>query len=54
MVERGVMMLRLIPTAHHREEDVAYTLDAFEQIRAKIERGVYKNPDFAAQLPLLV
>ncbi len=54
VVERGVMMLRLIPTAHHREEDVAYTLDAFEQIRAKIERGVYKNPDFAAQLPLLV
>jgi len=54
VVERGVIMLRLIPTAHHREEDVEYTLKAFEEVRAKIEAGVYKNPEFAAQLPSLI
>lgn len=54
VVERGVIMLRLIPTAHHREEDVEYTLKVFEEVRDKIEGGVYKNPEFAAQLPSLI
>ncbi len=54
VVEKGVIMLRLIPTAHHRVEDVEYTLKAFEEVRSKIEAGVYKNPEFAAKLPLLV
>jgi glycine C-acetyltransferase len=54
VVERGVIMLRLIPTAHHREEDVDYTLKVFEEVRAKIEGGVYKTPEFAAQLPSLI
>lgn len=54
VVERGVMMLRLIPTAHHRPEDVTFLLNAFDEVRKKIEAGVYKNPDFAAKLPLLV
>ncbi|MEM7369319.1 MAG: aminotransferase class I/II-fold pyridoxal phosphate-dependent enzyme [Bacteroidota bacterium] len=48
VVERGVIMLRIIPTAHHREEDVDYTLDAFEAIRSKMEAGVYKNLEFAS------
>jgi len=50
VVERGVIMLRLIPTAHHREEDVDYTLDAFEQVRTKMESGIYreKMQEFAA------
>lgn len=48
VVERGEIMLRLIPTALHTEEEVKYTLDAFEQVRAKIEQGLYKNPQFAA------
>jgi glycine C-acetyltransferase len=48
VVERDVIMLRLIPTASHSEEDVRYTLDAFEQIRAKIEAGAYRNPQYAA------
>jgi len=43
VVERGVIMLRLIPTAHHREEDVDYTLEAFEAVREKIEKGVYRE-----------
>jgi glycine C-acetyltransferase len=48
VVEKGVIMLRLIPTAHHREEDVTYTLNAFEAIREKIEQGAYKTPEYAA------
>lgn len=43
VVERGVIMLRLIPTAHHREEDVDFTLEAFEAVREKIEKGVYRE-----------
>ncbi len=43
VVEKGVIMLRLIPTAAHSEADVTYTLKAFEEIREKIVSGAYKN-----------
>jgi glycine C-acetyltransferase len=43
VVEKGVLMLRIIPTAAHSEADVDYTLNAFEQIRSKITSGAYKN-----------
>lgn len=45
VVERGELMLRIIPTAMHTLEDVAYTLDAFSAVREKLESGVYKNMD---------
>lgn len=54
VVEKGVMMLRLIPTAHHGPEDVEFLLNAFDEIRAKIESGVYKNPDFMAKMQITV
>ena len=34
-------MYRLIPTAMHEMEHVEYTLNAFEEIRKKLEAGVY-------------
>jgi len=43
VVEKGVIMLRMIPTAAHTEEDVMVTLDAFEKIRDNISKGVYAN-----------
>lgn len=43
VVERGELMLRLIPTATHGIEEVEYTLNAFEEIRTKVESGVYKQ-----------
>jgi glycine C-acetyltransferase len=43
VVERGELMLRIIPTATHSMEDVEYTLNAFEEIRAKVEDGTYKQ-----------
>ena len=39
VIERGIIILRIIPTAVHTEADVEYTLDAFEKIRTKIEAG---------------
>ncbi|WNJ18606.1 pyridoxal phosphate-dependent aminotransferase family protein [Pontibacter sp. G13] len=50
VVEKGVIMLRLIPTAHHREEDVDYTLDAFDAVSKKLAEGVYKDPAFVGLL----
>lgn len=51
VVERDVMMLRLIPTADHTLEDVERTLNAFEIIRERVEKGVYKqmNPMLITQ-----
>ena len=51
VVEKGVMMLRLIPTAEHSLDDVETTLNAFEIIRERVEKGVYQtmNPYLIAQ-----
>ena len=43
VVPKGVIMFRLIPTAMHEIEHVEYTLDAFAQIKKKLEAGVYKG-----------
>lgn len=41
VVPKGVIMYRLIPTAMHEMEHVEYTLNAFEEIRKKLEAGAY-------------
>jgi glycine C-acetyltransferase len=41
VVPKGVIMLRLIPTAAHTLEDVKYTIDAFEIVKQKLEKGEY-------------
>lgn len=41
VIEKGEIILRLIPTAMHSPEDVEYTLNAFEAIRKNMENGVY-------------
>ena len=43
VVPKGVIILRLIPTAVHTEEDVNYTIDAFKACKEKLENGVYDN-----------
>jgi len=43
VVERGVVLLRIIPTAAHSLEDVEYTLNAFEAVRTKMDQGGYKD-----------
>jgi glycine C-acetyltransferase len=41
VVPKGVLILRLIPTAEHTLEDVEFTLEAFSKIKAKLDAGVY-------------
>ncbi len=43
VVPRGVIMYRLIPTASHEMEHVEYTLNAFSEIKEKLEAGAYKG-----------
>lgn len=43
VIEKGKIMLRLIPTASHTEEDVDITLNAFEEVRDKIKQGAYNK-----------
>ncbi len=41
VVPKGVMMLRLIPTAAHTIEDVEMTIAAFAEVRKKLDNGKY-------------
>ena len=43
VIPKGLIILRLIPTASHTLEDVAETLDAFSSIRSRLENGTYKR-----------
>ena len=43
VIPKGLIMLRLIPTAMHTIEDVNRTLAAFSEVRDKLEQGYYKE-----------
>jgi glycine C-acetyltransferase len=43
VVPKDVVMLRLIPTADHTLEDVAYTVNAFREIKRKLINNLYPN-----------
>jgi len=43
VVPRDVVMLRLIPTAVHSLEDVEYTVNAFRNIKKKVDNNEYPN-----------
>jgi len=43
VIPKGLILLRLIPTATHTLEDIAETLDAFHSIRERLENGTYKK-----------
>ena len=42
VVPKGIILLRLIPTAVHTMEDVKYTIEAFSKIRENLKAGKYK------------
>jgi glycine C-acetyltransferase len=42
VVPKGVILLRIIPTAVHTIEDVNYTMDCFENVQQKLKSGAYK------------
>lgn len=43
VIPKGIILLRMIPTATHTKEDIAETLAAYEAIREKLENGTYKR-----------
>ena len=43
VIPKGMLILRLIPTAVHTEEDIRITLDAFSAVRERMQAGAYKN-----------
>ncbi|HEX3009618.1 MAG TPA: pyridoxal phosphate-dependent aminotransferase family protein [Bacteroidales bacterium] len=47
VVPKGVIMLRIIPTAAHSLEDVEYTLNAFSEVREKLAAGKYQADSIA-------
>ena len=43
VIPKGLILLRMIPTATHTLEDVRETLDAFDAIRERLVNGTYKR-----------
>lgn len=43
VIPKGLILLRLIPTATHTMDDIAETLDAFSAIRDRLKNGTYKR-----------
>jgi len=43
VIPKGMILLRLIPTAVHTLEDVEYTINAFKKVREKLEAGEYED-----------
>ncbi len=47
VVPKGMIILRLIPTASHSLEDVEETIQAFEAIKGKLQSGAYRKEEVA-------
>lgn len=45
VVPKGVILLRLIPTAMHTLEDVEYTIKAFAEVKKKLDAGEYAKSE---------
>lgn len=43
VIPKGIILLRMIPTASHTLQDIEETLEAFSAIRIKLENGTYKE-----------
>lgn len=41
VIPKGIILLRMIPTASHTMDDINQTLDAFEAVREKLVSGTY-------------
>jgi glycine C-acetyltransferase len=48
VVPKGVILLRLIPTAVHTLEDVEYTIESFSAIKDKLKNGEYISEKLAS------
>ncbi len=43
VIPKGLILLRMIPTATHSLQDIEETLEAFSEIRERLENGTYKR-----------
>ena len=43
VIPKGLILLRMIPTATHTMDDITETLEAFSAIRERLENGTYKR-----------
>jgi len=48
IVPKGIIMLRLIPTAMHTLEDVEYTVNTFKKVQEKLKKGEYQSESVAS------
>jgi glycine C-acetyltransferase len=48
VVPKGIILLRLIPTAVHTMDDVNYTIDAFKKAYVKLKAGEYASDKIAS------
>jgi glycine C-acetyltransferase len=47
VIPKGMILLRLIPTADHSLDDVKMTIDAFTEVARKLKDGKYSKEDMA-------
>jgi glycine C-acetyltransferase len=47
VIPKGMILLRLIPTASHTLDDVKITIDAFTEVAEKLKAGKYSKEDIA-------
>ena len=47
VIPKGQIMLRIIPTAMHTQEDVDYTIKAFAEVSEKLKNGEYNSDKIA-------
>jgi glycine C-acetyltransferase len=50
VVPKGIIILRLIPTAVHTLEDVNSTVKAFSEVQSKLDAGLYDKEKYAVGL----
>jgi glycine C-acetyltransferase len=48
VIPKGMMILRIIPTAVHTLADVEYTIECFKKINEKLEKGEFRSEKIAA------
>lgn len=48
VVPKGVIMLRIIPTAVHTMDDVNYTIETFKKVQEKLKAGEYTTEKLAS------
>ena len=47
VVPKGIILLRLIPTAVHTIENVEYTIKIFKEVKEKLANGEYVSEEIA-------